>query len=174
MKRNSAGNEWNRIYETVPLRELPRYSGKPAKSLVELIRKNEVRIGKALDVCCGNLFFVSCHFKKIFPLEKFLLLCNYMNLHRRFIAMILLCKIILFESLAFDSTAPPSKFRDQRSRIEATIFQRKIILKLQSIKNFIPDSYVVNYNTCIFKYPQPFFVYIFPTCYNPFNSCINH
>lgn len=53
MKRNSAGNEWNRIYETVPLKELPWYSGKPAKSLIELIRKKEVIIGNALDVCCG-------------------------------------------------------------------------------------------------------------------------
>ncbi len=34
----------------------------------------------------------------------------------------------LFESFAFDSTAPPSKFRDLWSRIEAMILRCKIIL----------------------------------------------
>lgn len=47
------GNEWERIYRSVPLQELPWHSGKPASALVQLLRKKGVRAGKALDVCCG-------------------------------------------------------------------------------------------------------------------------
>ncbi len=47
------GNEWERIYRSVPLQELPWHSERPARALVQLLRKKGVRAGKALDVCCG-------------------------------------------------------------------------------------------------------------------------
>jgi ubiquinone/menaquinone biosynthesis C-methylase UbiE len=45
--------DWNQVYESYPLEDLPWELGKPRDILVELVEKSKIRIGKALDICCG-------------------------------------------------------------------------------------------------------------------------
>lgn len=45
--------EWDLIYRTYPLEELPWELGRPRRVLVELVEKGLVKKGKALDICCG-------------------------------------------------------------------------------------------------------------------------
>lgn len=45
-------SEWNEVYETTALKELPWHSEEPADYLVELVKKKMVK-GPVLDICCG-------------------------------------------------------------------------------------------------------------------------
>jgi cyclopropane fatty-acyl-phospholipid synthase-like methyltransferase len=45
--------EWEDIYKKYPLEEIPWHEDKPDKALKELIEKNKVKIGVALDICSG-------------------------------------------------------------------------------------------------------------------------
>lgn len=45
--------EWDRIYRRYPLEDLPWELGRPREVLVELVEKELIKKGKALDLCCG-------------------------------------------------------------------------------------------------------------------------
>ncbi len=45
--------EWDDIYRKYSLEEIPWHEDKPDKALIDLIEKNKVKIGVALDVCSG-------------------------------------------------------------------------------------------------------------------------
>ncbi len=45
--------EWDDIYKKYSLEEIPWHEDKPDKAFIELIEKNKIKIGVALDVCSG-------------------------------------------------------------------------------------------------------------------------
>ncbi|UCF13715.1 MAG: methyltransferase domain-containing protein [Thermoplasmatales archaeon] len=45
--------EWEDIYRKYPLEEIPWHSDEPDKNLIEVLRKKNIKIGYALDVCSG-------------------------------------------------------------------------------------------------------------------------
>src|SRR3972149_8778414 len=48
-----SSNEWDKIYRNYPLNDLGWELGKPRPILREYVEKGLVKIGKALDICCG-------------------------------------------------------------------------------------------------------------------------
>ena len=46
-------DEWDQIYRKYPLESLGWELGRPRPILVELIEKERIKKGKALDICCG-------------------------------------------------------------------------------------------------------------------------
>lgn len=49
----SGYEDWDNTYRRRPLEVLPWELGRPRRSLVELVEKEQIRPGKALDLCCG-------------------------------------------------------------------------------------------------------------------------
>mgnify|MGYP006285653211 CR=1 FL=1 len=47
------GKDWERIYRTRDLKDIPWERGKPREILVKFIEEGKIPKGKALDVCCG-------------------------------------------------------------------------------------------------------------------------
>ncbi len=50
----SSKEDWDRVYRTTPLGEIPWYAGKPEKILVDLVKKGEIKKGKVIDLCSGD------------------------------------------------------------------------------------------------------------------------
>ncbi len=50
---SSGYEEWDQVYRNYPLEALPWELGKPRQVLVELVEKDIIKKGKALDICCG-------------------------------------------------------------------------------------------------------------------------
>jgi len=50
---NSNYRDWDRVYREYPLEELPWELGRPRKNLVDLVESGQIKLGKALDICCG-------------------------------------------------------------------------------------------------------------------------
>ncbi len=49
-----ARERWDRVYQEVPLEDIPWDEGQPSGVLVELVREGKVKKGAALDICCGT------------------------------------------------------------------------------------------------------------------------
>ncbi len=50
---DSSYRDWDRVYHEYPLEELPWELGKPRRNLVALVEGGRIKLGKALDLCCG-------------------------------------------------------------------------------------------------------------------------
>lgn len=50
---NFSYRDWDRVYREYPLETLPWELGKPRETLVALVKKGQIKPGKALDICCG-------------------------------------------------------------------------------------------------------------------------
>lgn len=51
---NDLKEEWDSVYRTTPLDEIPWHAGSPDPVLVELAGKGEIRKGKVMDLCSGD------------------------------------------------------------------------------------------------------------------------
>lgn len=45
--------DWDDVYRDYPAETLPWELGKPRKTLIDLIERGRIKLGTALDVCCG-------------------------------------------------------------------------------------------------------------------------
>jgi ubiquinone/menaquinone biosynthesis C-methylase UbiE len=53
VRMGSNYEDWDRVYREYPPEDLPWERGTPREGLVELVEAGEIKIGKALDTCCG-------------------------------------------------------------------------------------------------------------------------